>query len=297
MNVKFRNYKNNSRFGEDYYKITDFLMRINKEEVTTPNFLWGRWVWMISRPVDDEELKNRIGIWEDEGKIVALATHELALGEAYVCVDREYNFLKEEIISYAKEKLSKDGSLNIIIPDGDRYFQRLALNSGFRPTQHRQNVAVIDIDDELKYELPAGFQVVSMADNWDFCKYNRVMWRGFNHEGEPSQEEEDIDWRKTMLSSPHLIPEITVAVVAPDGNYVSHCGLWYAPGEDYAYVEPVATDPEYRKRGLGKAAIYEALFRAKNLGAKEAFVVSSQQFYYNIGFKPIATETWWELQK
>jgi len=297
MKIKFRNYKNITRFGEDYHKITDFLKRINKDEVTTPNFLWGRWVWMISRPVDDEELKNQIGIWEDDDKIVALATHELALGEIFVCVDREYDFLKEEIISYAKEKLSKDGSLNIIIPDGDRYFQRLALKGGFRPTQYRQNVAEIDIDDEIKYELPEGFHVVSMADNWDFCKYNRVMWRGFNHEGEPSQEEEDIDWRKTMLSSPHLIPEITVAVVAPDGNYVSHCGLWYAPGEDYAYVEPVATDPEYRKRGLGKAAIYEALFRAKNLGAKEAFVVSSQQFYYNIGFKPIATETWWELQK
>jgi GNAT superfamily N-acetyltransferase len=295
MKIKFRNYENDPRFGSDYNKVCDFLSRINKEAVTTPNFLWGRWVWMISRPVDDEELKNKMGIWEDEDKIVALATYEGTFGEVFVCVDRDYDFLKEEILSYAKENLSKDGSLSVMIPDGDRYFQRLALKRGFRPTQHKQNVAAIDINDGVKYELPAGFHIVSMADDWDFYQYNRVMWRGFNHEGEPSQEVEDIEWRKTMLSSPHLIPEITIAVVAPNGNYVAHCGLWYATGDDYAYVEPVATDPEYRKMGLGKAAIYESLLRAKKLGAKEAFVVSSQQFYYNIGFKPIATETWWEL--
>jgi predicted N-acetyltransferase YhbS len=58
-----------------------------------------------------------------------------------------------------------------------------------------------------------------------------------------------------------------------------------------AYVEPVATDPDYRKMGLAKAAIYEAVLRAAKLGAKEAYVISSQQFYYNIGFRPNSTET------
>lgn len=121
------------------------------------------------------------------------------------------------------------------------------------------------------------------------------MWRGFDHEGEPTQDEEDIQWRKAMLSSPHINPELIIAIVAPNGNYASHCGLWHSPGDNYAYVEPVATDPEYRKMGLGKAAVYESILRAKYLGAKEAYVVSSQQFYNNIGFKPLTTETWWEL--
>jgi predicted N-acetyltransferase YhbS len=47
--------------------------------------------------------------------------------------------------------------------------------------------------------------------------------------------------------------------------------------------------------GLGKAAVFEAILRAKKLGACEAYVGSSQQFYYSIGFRPFATETWWEL--
>lgn len=164
-----------------------------------------------------------------------------------------------------------------------------------KPTNDKQYVAKLDLTNDLSYSLPDGFHLVSMADNWDFFQYNRIMWRGFNHEGEPDQTDEDIEWRKTMLSSPHLSPEITVAVVAPDGNYVAHCGLWHSFGDAYAYVEPVATDPNYRKMGLAKAAIYEAVSRAKKSGAKEAYVVSSQQFYYNIGFEPYATETWWKL--
>lgn len=293
MKIKFRNYENDVRFGDDYQKVCAFLTRINKSDITSPNFLWARWIWMISRPVDNEILRNKIGLWEDEGKIVALATFELTFGEIFVCVDREYDYLKKDIISYAIQNLSKEGSLKIIISDGDKYFQNLALKSGFRPTQDKQTISVIDINDELCYKLPNGFRIVSMADGWDFLQYDRVMWRGFDHEGEPVQSDEDIEWRKAMLSSPHINPTLIIAIVAPDGNYVSHCGMWHTPGDFYAYVEPVATDPEYRKMGLGKIAIYEALLRSKQLGAKEAYVVSSQQFYYNIGFKPFATETWW----
>ncbi|MBH1939908.1 GNAT family N-acetyltransferase [Mobilitalea sibirica] len=294
MKIKLRNYENNDRFGTDYQNIYDFLRRINQNQYDTPNFLWARWSWMISRPVDNENLKNKIGIWEDEGKIVALVTFELTFGEVFICVDHNYDFLKEDILNYAKEYLSNEGKLKVIISDSDRQLQELALNSGFRPTQYKQYVSVLDINDKLKYNLPSGFKVVSMADSWDYYKYNRVMWRGSNHEGEPSQEDEDIQWRKTMLSSPHINPKLIIAIAAPDGNYASHCGLWYIPGDKYAYVEPVATDPEYRKMGLGKAAVYESILRAKELGAKEAIVISSQQFYYNLGFKPFKTETWWE---
>lgn len=58
-------------------------------------------------------------------------------------------------------------------------------------------------------------------------------------------------------------------------------------------MEPVATDPDYRKLGLGKAAALEGVKRCRDLGAKVAFVGSSQQFYYNIGFRPYSTKTWW----
>lgn len=86
---------------------------------------------------------------------------------------------------------------------------------------------------------------------------------------------------------------LKVAVVAPDGNFVSYCGMWYDAAAGFAVVEPVATDPDYRKMGLGKAAVLEGIRRVEALGAKTALVGSSQQFYYSIGFMPYAKASEW----
>jgi len=83
-------------------------------------------------------------------------------------------------------------------------------------------------------------------------------------------------------------------VLAPDGNFASYCGMWQDGASQNALVEPVATDPAYRKMGLGRAAVLEAVRRCGLLGAKRAYVDSSQQFYYNIGFRPCITSTFWE---
>lgn len=294
MTVTHRKYVQENRFGQDYQKVWEFLNRINEKEVVTPNYLWSRWVWFVSRPVENEAQKNLIGLWEDEGKVVALVTFELSFGQVYVTVDPNYQFLLDEIVSYAKENLANDGWLKMMINDNDKEFQRIAVKHRFRATERKQSVAKLIITDNLPYQLPEGFQIISMADSWDFTKYHEVMWRGFNHGEDVPYTDEEIEFRKTMLSSPHLSPELTIAVVAPNGDYAAHCGLWHHPTNRYANIEPVATDPKYRKLGLAKAAIYEAILRAKKMGAEEAYVVSSQQFYYNIGFIPHVTETWWE---
>lgn len=294
MSVSFRNYRNDERFGADYHNVCNFLIRINKSKVIRPNFLWGRWVWMISRPVDYEERRNKIGLWQDNGRIVALATFELSFGEVFICIDNDYRFLLPEIINYAEQNLAERSLLKISISDDDREFQKIAQRFGYVPLQEKEFVSVMDFHGNMEYNLPAGFKTTSMEGGWDFYQYNRVMWRGFGHEGEPPQEEEDINWRKTMLSSPHLVPELLIAITEPKGNYVSHCGLWYVPGSSYAYVEPVASDPVYRKIGLAKASLFEAVNRAGKMGATSIYVCSSQQFYYNLGFYPVTPETWWE---
>lgn len=63
---------------------------------------------------------------------------------------------------------------------------------------------------------------------------------------------------------------------------------------DFAVIEPVATDPDYRKMGLGKAAVLEGIKRVGELGAMKVLVGSSQQFYYSIGLHPFSTATFWK---
>lgn len=295
MPVVFKNYTSTPGFTPEYERIHRFLLRLNDLEVVNEGFLWGRWEWMFSLPYLDTSCLHTIGIWEDAGKIVAVATFEQKPGDVWLCVEPEYAHLKQEMLQYAMQYLSEEGKVRVLIADNDRQLQQLAAGLGFRPTQEREYNAVIPIGDSLpEYTLPEGYRIVSLAEELDLRQYNRVLWRGFNHEGEAPEAEEKLESRRNELSGPHGDLNLKIAVAAPNGNFVAYCGMWHLPGNDYALVEPVATDPDYRMKGLGKAAVMEGVRRCGERGAKQAFVGSSQQFYYSIGFRPYSTWTWWK---
>ena len=118
--------------------------------------------------------------------------------------------------------------------------------------------------------VPAGFRIASLADDDDFQKLHPLLWRGFNHEGEPPPGARAD--REFMQSAPNFRKDLNVVIVAPDGGFASYCGMWYEPCHRIAYVEPVATDPDYRRLGLGEAAVLEAVRRCGRAGTTVAFV-------------------------
>ena len=97
-----------------------------------------------------------------------------------------------------------------------------------------------------------------------------------------------------MFDTPKARRDLKIAVAAPDGRFVAFCGIFYEPRNQYAYVEPVATDPDYRRRGLGRAAVLEGIRRCGELGASVAYVGSNQPFYLSLGFRVIYTSECWQ---
>lgn len=291
MAVTFRQYTKEAGFSDDYHKVYHFLKRINQKKVTTPNFLWGRWEWMFSLPMLSVEDLDKIRIWEDNGVIVGLVTYESSCDEAFFCMDEAYDYLKEEMVSYVAETFIEEHG--IWIPDGEEQFQNVAKRYGYVPVQERQHVAKLDVNTDLSYELESGFSILSLEDRFDIKEYNKVMWYGFNHEGKAPEDAEMMESRKLQLAGPNVKLRHKIAVVSPEGEFVSYCGMWHDEYTKYALVEPVATHPKFRKRGFGKAAVLEGILRCKKDGAQEIYVGSAQQFYYNIGFCPISTETMW----
>ena len=78
---------------------------------------------------------------------------------------------------------------------------------------------------------------------------------------------------------------MSVATIDRNGEYAAYCCVWVHPKTDYAYIEPVCTVPHHRGKGLAKAVVYEALNRAKSLGAKKVYVISDTVFYEKLGFR------------
>ncbi|MDL2224583.1 GNAT family N-acetyltransferase [Eubacteriales bacterium OttesenSCG-928-M02] len=291
--MKLRRYTKTPLFTPDYEKVRAFLWDSNAQELRYPGFPWGRWEWMTTHSMLDRDALGQIGLWEEGDRIVGLATYESVLGDGYLFYRKGWERLYPEMLRYAKEYLQGKDGIRVLIDNNHREEQRIAAAMGMMATVEREETAALEITADLSYKLPEGYRIISMADGWDYGKYNEVMWRGFHHEGPAPAAAEDIRVRKEMLSSPMIKPEIVLCVVAPDGTYASHCGMWYKEGDAYALVEPVATHPDYRRMGLGRAAVLEAAKRCGQMGAQRALVGSGQQFYYSIGFAPIHTGTWW----
>lgn len=130
----------------------------------------------------------------------------------------------------------------------------------------------------------------------EITEYYEAIRKGFNNTRERNESELESMRNRAGFDAPHLDLDLRILVVAPNGDYAAHCGMWCLHGSEYAYVELVFTLPEYQKMGLGKVAVLEGVNRCGKLGAKRAYVLSSQQFYYNIGFYPFQNETWWVYQ-
>ena len=141
--------------------------------------------------------------------------------------------------------------------------------------------------------LAAGFRLISLGEEPDWAKVHRVLWRGFDHEGEPPMSDEELASRRRMFDTPKARRDLKIAVAAPDGAFVAFCGMLYEPVGRFAYVEPVATDPAYRRLGLGRAAVLEGIRRCASLGAAVAYVGSDQAFYQAIGFEKVYHSECW----
>lgn len=291
MNIRFEPYgKQPSAFGARFEMVRAFLLDINRETIINSNFLWPRWEWAKSIMLLFRGSADENGLWFDGDRMVALAANEDSQGSAFFILRPGYEFLKPEMLRYASEAFQKEGKTRLLICDADVALQELAAHAGYCASQKSEKTSVIDLTARnLAYSLPEGFHVRSLADGYDVRKLDRCTYRGFGNGDEPPQTEENVDYQ-----GPNFDTALHTVVEAPNGDYAAYAGTWYDRSTDYAYVEPVCTDPLYRKMGCARAALYAGLRRCAERGAKRAYVISQQQFYYKIGFAPRDTYTWWE---
>ncbi|MEA3408249.1 MAG: GNAT family N-acetyltransferase [Chloroflexota bacterium] len=284
----------------DYERVGRFLLRTYGAPVGAHiNWMQPRWEYMHYHPFIRDLDLSVIGVWEADGEIVGVAHPEHSIGTAYFEIHPDHAALKGEMLRYAEEHISAESDglrrLRVYINDQDEAFQRLASERGYGKGSGSEPMSHFDIPDPFPpISLRTGFRLKSLAEDNDLPKVDRVLWRGFDHGDEPPAD--GIADREFMQSAPNYRHDLNVVVEAPNGNFVSYCGMWYEPVHRVAYVEPVATDPDYRRRGLGSAAVLEGIRRCGALGATVACVGSDQPFYLSLGFRPVYNRSIWQRE-
>lgn len=283
----------------DYERAHRFLVELYEPGDTFANWLAPRWEYMHYHPLIAGVPLDRIGMVEEDGRHVGVVQFEHSLAYAYFQVRPGSDHIKPEMVAWAEQHLGGESRalgrpiLGLFVDHFDEPLRQVAAARGFQPsTEFSEQHSRYRLDRPVpRAPLPEGFRLQSLADENDLRLVNRVLWRGFNHEGPPPEEE--IPGLAALQGAPNFRRELTIVAVAPDGAYVSYAGMWHVPENRVGYVEPVATDPAFRRMGFGRAVVLEALRRVAALGADVAWVGSGQEFYRAIGFETMFESQLW----
>ncbi|NUM44865.1 MAG: GNAT family N-acetyltransferase [Anaerolineales bacterium] len=287
--------------SQDYPRVSEFLIKHYQPKNADGNWIEPMWEYMHYHPALEAEHLSKIGIWEAAGEIVAVCHYEWHLGEAFFQFHPAYRHLREEMLDYAEAHLTdlerKDGRkyLRAYVNDNDPEFLALVAARGYeKDPQGTRPMYYFDIPTPFPaISLPDGFRLTSLGEECDWAKVHQVLWRGFDHGDEVPMNEEEFESRRAMFDTPKARRDLKIAVAAPNGEFASFSGLFYEPTGRFGYVEPVATDPRYRRLGLGKAAVMEGIRRCGVLGATVAFVGNDLPIYQAVGFQKVYNSECW----
>lgn len=280
------NYKGVSRYSTQRYEILNFLQAA-ADTGYNEHFHWGRFEWMMAHPDLNVEMLPKNALFRNgAGELVGVVLYDGNFDDRWYLL---HSIFDESLLAQMVEYVTKIDvdAATIKANLNDAALCKLLENLGFKQ-QYSESVLQMELSHNLSFQLPQGFCLNAPHAEIDGSQWRLAIHRGFDHDGVPQAPDAE-----TAKAQKHLESSVYIKVFAIKGSeYVAHCGMWYHGG-DTAYIEPVATVPEYRGKDLGKAVVYEAAHRAKQQGAKRAIVLSNQKFYLCIGMtKSSEVGTW-----
>lgn len=287
MNITFRRYCMVTDFPK-VYNLCSRCSTLHNENGMSASF----WEYAQTFGSFQYEFSHRIGLWEDCGRLVAVATYETSLGEAYFTIDPDYLFLSRELIYYAEKELcDSSGDLVLCLNSTQMALKGEAEKLGYSMHSAYPEKIYRFENGKMNYHLPEGFRFLcNKEETIDYIKLDRCLHYGFNHADEPDG---DTDFRIHMHTTPNFNLLLPVIVIDENtGEYVGYANAFVEKERAYAYLEPLCVQPQYRKKGIAAAIVSEMIKRVLPLGARY-ITGGSSDFYTAIGFEVSHFNEYW----
>ena len=237
-------------------------------------------------------------LWFDGDKVVAFVYYENPVTDIYFNVRKGYEFLVDELVDYAISNMPHfNNEQQFVLFDGQQFLKDAAAKRGFKQV-YEWNEGIFNFKNELNYELPEGYHFVD-PKNMDILKCSKLCWYGFGHgdKGEFKdwdKYDDSMDWtpakshkgalRRILTPSPHDSSQYNIVIADKNEEYVCFSGMWWVPQNQLAYMEPLCTHPDHRKKGLASAALSLHYKRMKALGATH-MTGGGDPFYQKLGYE------------
>jgi ribosomal protein S18 acetylase RimI-like enzyme len=245
--------------------------------------------------------QEHIRLWhDDQGRLVGYAV----LGEDpsfdwQVVPECEWSGIETEAMAWAEMRLAElrrrdvqqwGGSL-VSGARQDNGRRRVFLGQhGFRYSGEFAEVNMLRSLDEPIHDavLPAGHQIRAVGGAAEIpqrAAAHREVWQPWT-DGNVSDEE-----YARFVQLPGYDRDLDVVAVAPDGLIAATVNGWMDPVNRIGCLGQVGARPAYRRRGLTRAALLEALRRLQARGMRHACIstgvsnVPAIRLYESVGFE------------
>lgn len=283
MELSMRPYKSEA----DYWKIRAFLRQVllsnglQEQSWHVARLDYWRWHLVVNVEIFPS-IDDVIYIWETmDGDIAAVLNPE-GQSEAFLQVAPRYisPLLLTEMLSCAETKLSVPGKngkrvLTIWCNQSNTLQKRILLQRGYAAVESPES------KEHLHFRLlntsvpgatlPVGYTIRSLAGEDELPGRSWASWLAF-HPNDPDGDYDGWEWYVNLQRQPLYRRDLDLVVIAPGGQIVAFCTVWYDDVTRCGYIEPVGTVPEHQRRGLARALLYEGMRRLQRLGGERAFV-------------------------
>lgn len=293
---------------DDFWRIRQFLrdsfLANQRHELTWQAFRFDYWYWHVNSNLDQAQVEGMIDLWETpQGEIAAVLTPEGRLDyHLQIHPDHRSTELEAAMIQAAVNKQQQAEStdrrrLLIWARRDDHARQQLLEEAGFSKTKVVEQMRRRPLDEAIPDLTPAkGYQLRALAGPEELPARSWLSWRAF-HPDEPDEAYEGWEWYRNIQRCPLYRRDLDLVAVSTEGELAAFCTVWFDDVTRTAALEPVGTEPDHQRRGLGKALIAEGFRRSKWLGAEYAYVSSyaepAHRLYAAMGLETdILNELW-----
>jgi len=246
--------------------------------------------------------RKHVRVWHEKDKVVVYAMlGDDAYFDWQVLPEVEGTGIETEAIAWAEGLLAE-----LRAGDAERWkgpmmvgtrqdnAERIAFleQHGFRRGEYVEVNMLRSLEEALPpLALPSRFSVrslaVDVAEVSDRAAAHREVWHPWTV-GEVSDEQ-----YARFMQMPGYDRDLDVVAVAPDGTIAAYVNGWLDPVNKIGDFGPVGAREAYRRQGLTRAVLLEALRRMKARGMNRVCVstgednVAARGLYESIGFRVV----------
>ncbi|MGY5875895.1 MAG: GNAT family N-acetyltransferase [Candidatus Thorarchaeota archaeon] len=263
MTVRIRDF----HWEEDFELVRTFLIDTYNQTKTLQNWIPVMFENLKFGPggteyrdAEDEYVK----IWEtsEEAKIVAVTVIKPSL-YCWIHIHPDHRDLEKEIAEWIHQHVKEkyvyydDSVMTFLVMESDEYRKRVLTELGYRKMKLSEYNRIRPTDLPIPdFELAEGYSIRHVDIMEELDQYRRVQASVFPHMGNMKANQ-----ARLYSTASFYIPELDLVVIDTNGNFAAFCTVRIDPVSRIAEFEPVGTHPEYRRLGLGKALLCEALRR------------------------------------